>query len=113
MLDDGHDLELGGLRTRRRARGAVDPNYTITYVPGSVTVSPVVWRRPRHRLDGSRPSASLGNTGVPSVSTSPGLALTGALLSVEWLIGMAALLLGTGLVVVARWRRRTPRHAST
>jgi hypothetical protein len=28
----------------------------------------------------------------------------------EWLIGMAALLLGSGLLVIARWRRRMPDH---
>jgi hypothetical protein len=33
-------------------------------------------------------------------------------LSEEWLIGIAALLLGSGLVAIARWRRRTPRHAA-
>ena len=28
------------------------------------------------------------------------------------MIGLAALLLGSGLVLVARWRRRSPRHAA-
>ena len=94
--------------------GAADPNYTISYVPGSVTVSPVVSLNTTPPLTGAPTAVPVvGNTGVPSVSTSPGLALTGALLSVEWLIGLAALLLGTALVVVARWRRQTPRHPST
>ena len=37
----GHEREPGGAArpTPRRASGAVDPNYTITYVPGSVTVN--------------------------------------------------------------------------
>jgi hypothetical protein len=34
------------------------------------------------------------------------------MLSEEWLVGVAALLLGSGLVVLARWRRRAPRHAA-
>ena len=38
----------------------------------------------------------------------PMIAFTGAFLSGEWLIGAAALWLGAGLVVMARWRRRSP-----
>ena len=79
--------------------GAADPNYTITYVPGSVTV-----QSGRSRLETTTTSqapttppgghdTAVGTT--PSVSTTPGLAFTGALLSVEWLIGLAALLLGS------------------
>ena len=45
-------------------------------------------------------------------ATTPAIAFTGALLSQEWLIGLGALLLGAGLVVVARWRRRSPKHAA-
>jgi hypothetical protein len=49
---------------------------------------------------------------VASPATNAQIAFTGALLSEEWLVGMAALLLGSGLVVLARWRRRTPGHAA-
>ena len=45
-------------------------------------------------------------------ATTPAIAFTGALLSQEWMIGLAALLLGSGLVIVARWRRRNPRHVA-
>ncbi len=45
-------------------------------------------------------------------ATTPAIAFTGALLSQEWLIGLGALLLGAGLVVAARWRRRSPKHAA-
>jgi hypothetical protein len=40
------------------------------------------------------------------------LAFTGAPLSREWMIGAAELLLGAALVIVARWRRRSPKHAA-
>ena len=45
-------------------------------------------------------------------ATTPAIAFTGALLSQEWMIGLAALLLGSGLVIAARWRRRNPRHVA-
>ena len=40
------------------------------------------------------------------------IAFTGALLPQEWTIGAAALWLGAGLVVLARWRRRSPKDAA-
>ena len=42
LLDDGHQREpgLAARRTRPRARGASDPNYTIAYVAGATTVTP-------------------------------------------------------------------------
>ncbi len=52
-------------------------------------------------------------TTSPSTTPAAAIAFTGALLSQEWMIGLAALLLGSGLVLVARWRRRNPRHASS
>ena len=92
--------------------GAADPNYVITYVPGSITVNQAP----------TTPATSAGTTPVAtsaaatspttSASTSPSIAFTGALLSDEWIIGVAALLLGSGLVVIARWRRRKPQHAA-
>ena len=48
---------------------------------------------------------------VTKPSTSPAIAFTGAMLSQEWLIGLGLLLVGAALVVLARWRRRSPRHA--
>ena len=100
--------------------GALDPNYTITYVPGSVTARPPVTTpapdtgvpatpaAPTIPPASSTPPAAT----TPLPSTTPQIAFTGAFLSEEWLTGMAVLLLGSGLVVIARWRRRTPRHAA-
>jgi LPXTG-motif cell wall-anchored protein len=34
------------------------------------------------------------------------------MLAQEWLIGLGALLLGSGMVLLARWRRRSPGHAA-
>jgi hypothetical protein len=83
-------------------------------VPGTVTVTAP------GSLVATTPSAttpvSTANPGtsppVASPATNAQIAFTGALLSGEWLVGMAALLLGSGLVVLARWRRRTPGHAA-
>ena len=47
-----------------------------------------------------------------AVSTTPPIAFTGALLSEEWLASLAALALGATLMVIARTRRRTPKHAA-
>ena len=99
--------------------GALDPNYTITYVPGSVTVAPVITPSstvvpPTPVPPTTPPAGTIPPAGItPPASTTPPIAFTGAFLSEEWLIGLAALLLGSGLVVIARWRRRTPRHAAT
>jgi hypothetical protein len=60
----------------------------------------------------TKPSTPASVVSTPK-STTPAIAFTGALLSQEWMIGLAALLLGTGLVVASRLRRRSPRHAST
>ena len=88
--------------------GAVDPNYTITYVPGtmSLTAAPVT-------APAATPPAAAAATVTPTTapSTSPAIAFTGALLDQEWLIGAAALILGAGLVLIAR-RRRSPKHAA-
>jgi uncharacterized repeat protein (TIGR01451 family) len=98
--------------------GAADPNYAITYVPGTVTVLPVSSlstvgsTTPPAATTPPGPTTPPAGTTPPASTTSP-IAFTGAFLSDEWLIGIAALLLGSGLVVIARWRRRTPRHAAT
>ena len=47
-----------------------------------------------------------------SPSTASAIAFTGAFLSQEWLFGLAALVLGSGLVVIARRRRRNPKQSS-
>ena len=41
------------------------------------------------------------------------VAFTGALLSQEWAAAVLAAVIGAGLLVAARWRRRRPRHAAS
>ncbi len=69
----------------------------------------------------SPPTSAVALTTPPAISTTatqtsspspPALAFTGALLSQEWVVGAAAVLLGMGLMVMARYRRRKPRHAA-
>ncbi len=86
--------------------GAADPNYTITYVPGAVTVTAAVV------TSAATTAPTPVTTPATTPATSPAIAFTGALLSQEWVVGAAALLLGTGLMVMARYRRRKPRHAA-
>ena len=60
------------------------------------------------------PVATAASTTAPTTSPSTtALASTGALLTQEWIAGLAALMLGSGLVLLARWRRRIPRHAAS
>ncbi len=88
--------------------GAVDANYTITYVPGtmSLTAAPVT-------APATTTAAATGTTATPTTapSTSPAIAFTGAMLAQEWLIGLGALILGAALVLIGR-RRRSPKHAA-
>jgi hypothetical protein len=58
------------------------------------------------------PSTSIPPTTPSHTPPNSVIAFTGALLSQEWLAGVAALLLGAGLVVVARWRRSKPTVAT-
>jgi hypothetical protein len=51
-------------------------------------------------------------TTTPTTSAAT-IAFTGAWLSEEWQVGLAALVVGSGLVVLARRRRRTPGHAAS
>ena len=51
-------------------------------------------------------------TFTPPPAPVPTIAFTGAFLSREWTIGVAALWFGAGLVVLARWRRRSPKDAA-
>jgi len=57
------------------------------------------------------PVATLTTTNTPPQPQQsppvPAIAFTGAFLPQEWAIGAAALWLGAGLVVLARWRRRS------
>ena len=58
------------------------------------------------------PPATNTTTFTPAPAPAPPvsmIAFTGAFLSREFLIGTAALWLGAGLVVMARWRRRSPK----
>ncbi len=52
-------------------------------------------------------------TTKPPTTSASTIAFTGALLSQEWMAGLAALILGSGLVVLARWRRRSPENAAS
>ena len=90
--------------------GAVDQNYTFTYVPGSVTLTAGPVTSPATVTPVTAVAATTP-LATPA-STAPAIAFTGALLSEEWLIGLALLLLGAALMVIARWRRRTPAHAA-
>jgi hypothetical protein len=89
--------------------GAVDANYTITYVPGTMSLTAAPATAPAT----TTPPAASGATAAPTTapSTSPAIAFTGAMLSQEWLIGLGALLLGAALVLIGR-RRRSPKHAA-
>ena len=57
------------------------------------------------------PAAATPAVPIPAATTPPALvpatplAFTGAFLTWEWLIGLATLLFGSGLVVIGRWRR--------
>ena len=52
----------------------------------------------------------VGSQGSGTSSGSSKLAFTGALLAQQWVVAMAAILLGGGLLVASH-RRRTPKHA--
>jgi uncharacterized repeat protein (TIGR01451 family) len=92
--------------------GAADPNYTITYVQGSVTVTPAPAATTPAATTPAATTPAPVTSPTTSGSTSPAIAFTGALLSEEWLIGIAAVLLGSGLMVIARWRRRMHTYAA-
>ena len=79
----------------------------------------VVRDEPDHHHSGCGGDADFDHDAHTTTTTTPPttspstIAFTGALLSQEWLVGLAALLLGSGLVVFARWRRRSPGHAAS
>lgn len=87
--------------------GAVDANYTITYVPGTMSLTAAPATAPATTAAASGTTA----TTTPTPSTSPAIAFTGAMLAQEWLIGLGALILGAALVLIGR-RRRSPKHAA-
>jgi hypothetical protein len=91
--------------------GAADPNYTISYVPGTVTATAAPATAPATTPTTAAP-ATPAAAPVTAPSTTPAIAFTGALLDQEWMAGVAAVLLGLGLLFMARWRRRTPKHAA-
>ena len=86
--------------------GATATNYTFTYVPGTVTVAAVA------TAAATTATTAPVTTPATTPATSPAIAFTGALLSQEWVVGAAAVLLGLGLMVMSRYRRRKPRHAA-
>ena len=74
------------------------PVTAATVTPPAATVTP--------------PTATTTVPPKTSPAATPAIVFTGAFLSQEWMIGLGALLLGSGLVLVARRRRRNPRHAA-
>ncbi len=52
-------------------------------------------------------------TAASTTSASTTVAFTGALLSQEWIAGATVLVLGVALMLLARWRRRIPRHLAS
>ena len=46
-------------------------------------------------------------------TTSPSLAFTGAPVGKEWMFGIGALILGSGLILTSRLRLRRPKHAAS
>jgi uncharacterized repeat protein (TIGR01451 family) len=82
----------------------VDTPVTAAPVTGLAAVTPAT---PTTTTTAS-PKTSPSTTSVAT----PAIAFTGALLSQEWMIGLAALLVGAGLVIVARRRRRSPKHSA-
>ncbi len=102
------------------APGTVTNTATITTGPcttsagcSSSVTNPIVATSAVAVTPTATPPATLAATTGPttSPSTTTALASTGALLTQEWMVGLAALVLGSGLVLLARWRRRIPRHA--
>jgi fimbrial isopeptide formation D2 family protein len=59
------------------------------------------------------PTTPTTTTTTPPTTSPSTIAFTGALLSQEWMAGLAALIMGSGLVLLARWRRRSPGHATS
>ncbi len=92
--------------------GAADPNYTISYVPGTVTVTAAPATAPATTPTTAAPTTTTTAAPATAASTTPAIAFTGALLDQEWIVGVAAVLFGLGLLFMARWRRRTPKHAA-
>ncbi len=71
----------------------------------SVTTTPSTPGSPGSPSSPATVAASPATTS-PASSITPAIAFTGAFLSQEWMVGLAALLLGSGLVIVSRRRRR-------
>ena len=88
---------------------------TATPCPTNTTTDPVT--PPPVTAPATPPAAApttTTTTAAPAAApkTSPAIAFTGAALDQEWIAGVAAVLLGLGLMFMARWRRRIPKHAS-
>jgi hypothetical protein len=86
--------------------GAVDPNYVISYVPGTLGLTAAPVTAPAV-VTPAAPAA----VAATAASTAPAIAFTGAFLDQEWMIGVGALLAGIALLLIGR-RMRAPKHAA-
>jgi hypothetical protein len=103
------------------ATGSITNTATITTGPcttaagcSSTVTNPIITTAAAVVTPSSTPTTPATTTTTTPPTTSPAtIAFTGAMLSQEWMAGLAALILGSGLVLLARWRRRNPGHAAS
>ncbi len=86
------------------------PTATTTTCTTNTVKTPITYPPTETKTATFTPPAPAPPAPAPAPAPTPVIAFTGALLSQEWMIGMSALALGAGLVVMARWRRRSPKH---
>jgi hypothetical protein len=93
--------------------GAVDPNYVISYVPGTLGLTAAPVTAPAAATPAAPAAAAAAPAAAPATaaSTSPAIAFTGAMLDQEWIFGVSALLVGFALLLIGR-RMRQPKHAA-
>ncbi len=92
--------------------GAVGSTTPCPTDPASTPVTAAPTTNPS--TGGSTTGATTATTtalAVTAPATTSSLAFTGAPLTVEWMVGLGILLVGAGLVAVARRNHRTPQHA--